>query len=130
VRKGLNYAPFLLIRRVYECDIGHLAFGRSQGYNANMSELTSQPPSQDALDIDSLNASIKRLSEKLSAIQDAVKNMTQSRAQLEGKIEDAQKRVQRILSRLPEQNDGRQLNLLGEAIPPTNLEDDSEPTTH
>jgi chromosome segregation ATPase len=104
--------------------------GPSRGYNANMSELTSQPPSQDALDIDSLNASIKRLSEKLSAIQDAVKNMTQSRAQLEGKIEDAQKRVQRILSRLPEQNDGRQLNLLGEAIPPTNLEDDSEPTTH
>ena len=53
-----------------------------------------------------------------------------SRAQLEGKIEDAQKRVQRILSRLPEQNDGRQLNLLAEANPPTNPEDDSEPTTH
>ena len=62
--------------------------------------------------------------------EDAVKNLTQNRAQLEGKIDEAHKRVQRILSRLPEQNDGRQLNLLGEAIPPTNSEDDSEPTTH
>jgi peptidoglycan hydrolase CwlO-like protein len=90
-----------------------------------MSEQTSLHPS-----LDDLNESVKRLSEKISLIQDAVRNLTQSRAQLEGKIEDAQKRVQRILSRLPEQNDGRQLNLLGEVIPPTNPEDDSEPTTH
>jgi hypothetical protein len=54
----------------------------------------------------------------------------QNRVQLEGKIEDAQKRIQHILSRLPEQHDGRQLNLLGETIPPTRPEDDSEPTTH
>ncbi|QWD70981.1 hypothetical protein [Polynucleobacter sp. UB-Siik-W21] len=90
-----------------------------------MSEQTSPPPNLGAL-----SASIQRLSEKISLIQDAVRNLNQSRVQLEGKIEDAQKRVQRILSRLPEQNDGRQLNLLGEAIPPTNSEDDSEPTTH
>ncbi|MBU3633777.1 hypothetical protein [Polynucleobacter sp. AP-Feld-500C-C5] len=77
-----------------------------------------------------LSASIQRLSEKISLIQEAVRNLNQSHVQLEGKIEDAQKRVQRILSRLPEQSDGRQLNLLGEAIPPTNPEDDSEPTTH
>jgi peptidoglycan hydrolase CwlO-like protein len=96
-----------------------------QGYNAHMSEPTSLPPNLDAL-----SASIQRLSEKISSIQDSVRNLTQSRAQLEGKIEDAQKRVQRILSRLPEQNDGRQLNLLAEANPPTNPEDDSEPTTH
>jgi predicted nucleic acid-binding Zn-ribbon protein len=77
-----------------------------------------------------LRASIQRLSEKISLIQEAVRNLNQSHVLLEGKIEDAQKRVQRILSRLPEQSDGRQLNLLGEAIPPTNPEDDSEPTTH
>ena len=90
-----------------------------------MSEPTSLPPS-----LDDLSASLVRLSQKISLIQDAVRNLTQSRAQLEGKIEDAQKRVQRILSRLPEQNDGRQLNLLGDSIPTTNPEDDSEPTTH
>ena len=90
-----------------------------------MSELPSQPPN-----LDDLNASLQRLSEKISLVQDAVRNLTQNRAQLEGKIEDAQKRVKRILSRLPEQNDGRQLNLLGETIPTTNPEDDSEPTTH
>ena len=90
-----------------------------------MSELPSQPPN-----LDDLGASLQRLSEKISLIQEAVRNLTQSREQLEGKIEDAQKRVKRILSRLPEQNDGRQLNLLGETIPTTNPEDDSEPTTH
>jgi len=90
-----------------------------------MSEQTSLPPS-----FDDLCESLKRLSGKMSIIQDAVGSLNQNRAQLEGKIDDAHKRVQRILSRLPEQNDGRQLNLLGEAIPPTNPEDNNEPTTH
>jgi predicted nucleic acid-binding Zn-ribbon protein len=95
-----------------------------------MSELSPLPPSDDASDLDTLSTSIARISEKIASIEDAVKNLTQNRAQLEGKIDEAHKRVQRILSRLPEQNDGRQLNLLGESIPPTNSEDDSEPTTH
>ncbi|QWD74788.1 hypothetical protein FD961_02930 [Polynucleobacter sp. TSB-Sco08W16] len=95
-----------------------------------MSEQTSLSPNLEASDLGALSASIERLSEKIALVQDAVRNLNQSRVQLEGKIEDAQKRVQRILSRLPEQNDGRQLNLLGEVIPPTNSEDDSEPTTH
>ena len=90
-----------------------------------MSEQTSLPPSLDAL-----CESLKRLSGKISIIQDAVGSLNQNRVQLEGKIEDAQKRIQHILSRLPEQSDGRQLNLLGEAIPPNNPEDDNEPTTH
>ena len=88
------------------------------------------PLSSDDVGLDALSASIQRLSEKIALVSDAVKNLSQNRVHLEGKIEGAQKRIQHILSRLPEQSDGRQLNLLGEAIPPTNAEDDSEPTTH
>ncbi len=93
-----------------------------------MSEQT--PSSSSAISVDDLSASIQRVTEKLHVIADTVKNLHQSRAQLESKIEDAQKRIQHILSRLPEQSDGRQLNLLGEATPPTNSESDNEPTTH
>jgi hypothetical protein len=88
------------------------------------------PLTSGDVDLDGLRASIQRLSEKIVLVSDAVINLSQNRIQLEGKIEGAQKRIQHILSRLPEQSDGRQLNLLGEAIPPTNTEDDSEPTTH
>ena len=95
-----------------------------------MSELSPIPPSEDASDLSSLRISIARIAEKISLIEDAVKNLNQNRAQLEGKIDDAQKRVQRILSRLPDQSDGRQLNLLGEVSTPNNPEDDNEPTTH
>lgn len=95
-----------------------------------MSELTPLTQGDSSGDIDALRSSIARLAEKIALINEAVKSLHQNRAQLENKIEDAQKRVQRILSRLPEQNDGRQLNLLGETIPPINPEDDSEPTTH
>ena len=95
-----------------------------------MSELSPIPPNKDASDLNSLSISIARVSEKISLIEDAVKNLNQNRAQLEGKIDDAQKRVQRILSRLPDQSDGRQLNLLGEVATPNNPEDDNEPTTH
>lgn len=95
-----------------------------------MSELNPLPQSDNPGDLGSISTSIARITEKIALIGDAVKNLNQNRAQLEGKIDDAHKRVQRILSRLPEQGDGRQLNLLGEAIPPTNSEDDSEPTTH
>jgi predicted nucleic acid-binding Zn-ribbon protein len=95
-----------------------------------MSELTPLPQGDSSSDLNALHSSIARLAEKIALINEAVKNLHQNRTQLENKIEDAQKRVQRILSRLPEKNDGRQLNLLGEAIPPINSEDDSEPTTH
>ena len=95
-----------------------------------MSEQTPFSPDLNITEIESISASVKRLTDKVHAITEAVKNLSQNRAQLEGKIEGAQKRIQHILSRLPEQSDGRQLNLLGEALPPTNAEDDSEPTTH
>jgi predicted nucleic acid-binding Zn-ribbon protein len=95
-----------------------------------MSELNPLPQGEHLGDLNSLRNSIARISEKVALISEAVKSLSQNRTNLEGKIDEAHKRVQRILSRLPEQSDGRQLNLLGEAIPPTNSEDDSEPTTH
>lgn len=95
-----------------------------------MSEFSPFLPSDADGDLVAISASITRLSEKIALIDEAVKNLSQNQTQLEGKIDAAHKRVQRILSRLPEQSDGRQLNLLGETIPPTNPEDDSEPTTH
>jgi predicted nucleic acid-binding Zn-ribbon protein len=91
-----------------------------------MSDLNPLPPG----DLSALEISIQRVADKLSLIAEAVKKMTADRIQLENKIDDAQKRVQRILSRLPDQSDGRQLNLLGEVATPNNPEDDNEPTTH
>ena len=92
----------------------------------------SYPPSTGdlTLNLDALSASIVRVAGKIQAISEAVQNLNQNRVHLENKIEDAQKRIQHILSRLPEQTDGRQLNLLGETVPPNNPEDDNEPTTH
>jgi hypothetical protein len=95
-----------------------------------MNEQTRFSTDQTDTEIESISTSVKRLSGKVLAITEEVTNLTQNRAELESKIEGAQKRIQHILSRLPEQTDGRQMNLLGEAIPPTNAEDDSEPTTH
>ena len=94
-----------------------------------MTEYTPHVPS-DSSQSDALTASLQRLAKKIQLITDAVNALHQDRSQLETKIEDAQKRIQHILSRLPEQSDGRQLNLLGEPVAPTNPEDDNEPTTH
>ena len=92
----------------------------------------SNPPSTGipASDMDALCASIIRVTEKIQTISEAVQKLNLNNVRLEGKIDDAHKRVQRILSRLPDQSDGRQLNLLGEAVPPNTSEDDNEPTTH
>jgi hypothetical protein len=94
-----------------------------------MTEYIPHVPS-DSTESDSIAASLQRLAGKIQLISDAVKALHQDRIQLENKIEDAQKRVQHILSRLPEQSDGRQLNLLSEPVTPTNPEDGNEPTTH
>ena len=94
-----------------------------------MTEYTPHVPS-DSAESDPLALSLQRVAGKIQLISDAVKALHQDRVQLENKIEDAQKRVQHILSRLPEQSDSRQLNLLSEPATPTNPEDDNEPTTH
>ena len=95
-----------------------------------MKEPTPHFAGDIAPNLDGLSTSIQRIGEKVQTITEAAKKLIQNQVLLEDKIEGAQKRIQNILSRLPEQSDGRQLNLLGEAIPPTNAEDDSEPTTH
>lgn len=94
--------------------------------------IESNPPftGNPASEMDVLCASINRIAGKIHTISEAVQKLNLNKIQLEGKIDDAHKRVQRILSRLPEQSDGRQLNLLGEAAPPNTSEDDNEPTTH
>jgi chromosome segregation ATPase len=78
-----------------------------------------------------LHTAIARVKGKLTAASKAVEEARQDRNRLEAKIADAQSRIQHILSRLPEQSDTRQLNLLGSAEPsPTTPGDDHEPTTH
>jgi septal ring factor EnvC (AmiA/AmiB activator) len=94
-----------------------------------MSEYTPSTPSESS-ESDSIAISLQRLSKKIQLITEAVNALHQDRTQLEMKIEDAQKRIQHILSRLPEQSDGRQMNLLGEPATPINPEDSNEPTTH
>jgi len=95
-----------------------------------MNEKTPLSSNSPANDLDDLSLSIKRVGNKIQLATETVKKIVQDRVQLEGKIEDAQKRIQHILSRLPEQSDGRQMNLLGEAVSPSNPEDGNEPTTH
>jgi peptidoglycan hydrolase CwlO-like protein len=95
-----------------------------------MIEQTPHSPNEATMDIHNLSAAIARVAGKIALATEAVQKLNQDRTQLENKIEDAQKRIQHILSRLPEQSDGRQLNLLGEVAAATNLEDDNEPTTH
>ena len=94
-----------------------------------MAENTPSTPS-DTGEFNSIAVSLQRVSQKIVLITEVVKALHQDRTQLEMKIEDAQKRIQHILSRLPEQSDGRQLNLLGEPATPINPEDSNEPTPH
>ncbi len=77
---------------------------------------------------DSIQQTLRRLSEKLKMVSASVEALRQERVMLEGKIEDAQKRIEHILKRLPEQNDSRQMNLLGDSSP--TIDKDHDSTTH
>ncbi len=76
---------------------------------------------------DSIEQTLRRLSEKLKMVNASVEALLQDRVTLESKIEDAQKRIEHILKRLPEQSDSRQMNLLGDN---TMIDKDHDPTTH
>ncbi len=81
--------------------------------------------------LSNLHLALARLKEKLTLATKAMEEVRQDRARLETKIVDAQNRIQHILSRLPEQTDTRQMNLLAADEPnPTISGDDHEPTTH
>jgi predicted nucleic acid-binding Zn-ribbon protein len=81
--------------------------------------------------LSNLHLALARLKDKLTLATKAMEEVRQDRARLETKIVDAQNRIQHILSRLPEQSDKRQLNLLTTDEPnPTISGDDHEPTTH
>jgi hypothetical protein len=81
--------------------------------------------------LSNLHLALARLKDKLTLATKAMEEVRQDRARLETKIVDAQNRIQHILSRLPEQSDTRQLNLLATEEPnPTLSGDDHEPTTH
>ena len=76
---------------------------------------------------DSIEQALRRLSEKLKMVNASVEALRNDRVALESKIEDAQKRIEHILKRLPEQSDSRQMNLLGDN---TIIDKDHDPTTH
>ena len=81
--------------------------------------------------LSNLHLALARLKDKLTLATKAMEEVRQDRARLETKIVDAQNRIQHILSRLPEQSDTRQLNLLTTEEPnPTISGNDHEPTTH
>jgi chromosome segregation ATPase len=87
-----------------------------------------QPPESS---FSNFNQAIARLKDKLTLATKALEEVRQDRARLEAKIADAQNRIQHILSRLPEQSDTRQLNLLATDQPNSAISgDDHEPTTH
>lgn len=92
-----------------------------------MIDLTNSPDTS----LSGVHQAIARLKDKLTLAVKAVEEARQDRNRLEAKITDAQSRIQHILSRLPEQSDTRQLNLLATDEPnPTISGDDHEPTTH
>jgi len=76
---------------------------------------------------DSIEQTLRRLSEKLKIVNASIEALRNDRVALESKIEDAQKRIEHILKRLPEQTDSRQMNLLGDN---TIVDKDHDPTTH
>jgi hypothetical protein len=91
--------------------------------------IDSFPSSESSLG--NVNRALARLKDKLTLASKAIEEARQDRLRLESKIADAQNRIQHILSRLPEQSDTRQLNLLATDEPnPTISGDDHEPTTH
>lgn len=59
-----------------------------------------------------LMETIDRVSSKLSRLQDEVRAIQSERNGMEVKIAEAQTRIHKILSKLPNQEDTRQLNLL------------------
>lgn len=99
-------------------------------YNAIMNRLISDSLAKHSQTGEELFVALKRVAAKVELIATTVKCLQEDHVLLQEKIDDAQQRIQHILSRLPEQSDGRQMNLLGEVLTPSTPEDSNEPTTH
>ena len=55
---------------------------------------------------------LDRILQKLEQLQNELKTIQSERTDMGNKIEDAQARIQKILNRLPKQEDNRQMKLL------------------
>lgn len=59
-----------------------------------------------------LSARLDTLAKKLEMLQVSIDSIAQEKSFMENKISDAQNRIQKILNKLPQTPDTRQLNLL------------------
>ena len=59
-----------------------------------------------------LEAHLDRITQKLDQLQSELKAIQSERTDMGNKIEDAQARIQKILNRLPKQEDNLQMKLL------------------
>ena len=67
-----------------------------------------------------IDARLDRILQKLEQLQGELKTVQSERTDMGNKIEDAQARIQKILNRLPKQEDNRQMKLLdGEIVDKT-----------
>ena len=74
---------------------------------------------QKPISIESLMSRIELLTGKMSRLQDELNLIVKERSAMAIKITDAQSRIQKILNRLPQSSDNRQLNLLENTISET-----------
>ena len=74
---------------------------------------------QKQISIESLMNRIELLTGKMNRLQDELNLIVKERAAMAVKITDAQSRIQKILNRLPQSSDNRQLNLLENTISET-----------
>ncbi len=86
-------------------------------YNINMDEINND---LDDIQSPSLLQRMDVLSSKLEVLQHEIQTLVQQKSFMEIKISDAQGRIQKILNKLPQATDTRQLTLL----------DNSSETTH
>ena len=74
---------------------------------------------QKPISIESLMSRIELLTDKMNRLQDELNLIVKERASMAIKITDDQSRIQKILNRLPQSSDNRQLNLLENTISET-----------
>jgi predicted nucleic acid-binding Zn-ribbon protein len=69
-----------------------------------------------------LSGKLDQLASKVAQLQVMVSSFVQEKSLMDTKISDAQNRIAKILNKLPQQEDKRQLNLLDNPNPETTNE--------